>query len=967
MKRLLALFCLLTTAALSMSAQIAISYDMVQRNMNINVKLTLKDSKTSEPISWASVYLIPQGDTTITHFALSDEKGDVELDEVPTGKYELNAEIIGYKPHKKVYTFKNWREDLGIIKMEQDAEYLDAASVSAVGNPITVKQDTIEFNASSFKVGENAMLEDLLKKMPGMEVSEDGTVTVNGETVDKITVGGKTFFFNEPGAALKNLPAKLVDKVKVIDKDSEEAEFSGIATKEDKEKVMDIELKEEYTKGWFGNAKLGGGSTLPGKDADELTDDLKALYNGNAMATGYTEKDQFVFIGNAYNATEPGAEVIYYYSGFEDDQDAFTSMGGLISSAQAGINYNTERIPESETSASVTYKHTEKDAKTRSARTSFQAEGPDLQTDGTYDGKGADNTVSISLQLEDKEKKDRKFSYYLVPQASFSSKHVTTTRRSSTYGPEGELNSSSSSAAISSEKFSTSGYGGFGYKDFGKKRRSISLFARYGYSSTDAGKKEISEVVSAGSAVVKDLFYDTDNRSTNASGTISYVEPFGERWAVQTRFSGTYSGTDNRKDAYNTDGSENAYYSSLSDSRYLEGQGRLLLQWDNDTTSVQAGVQVNTTQNVIKAKSLGAETLTGKGEWLTNWSPFVNYSFEKEGHDLWAGYYGRSSQVSGSRITPTIDISNPVQIQAGNIYLKPSFSHDINLSYRMNNRETFSFLSLYIYGGITTRSVVDASWFDPDGIRYAVPVNSLKPQSYGSLYASFNQPLGKERRFTLALNGSATYTSSTGYQAASGLEGLDIQHFDYNDFMKEFWGDASGDRFYSGESGFGESRTNTFSWWAQTSLKFSVEKLDATVRAYFSNNRSRYSLDPTADMNTWRNNFSCNLLYTPGKEWEVKSDLSYIYYRGYTAGYGRPEWKWDMSVSKSIKSVTLSLKAADILNQTRNLRRTTSSEYSEDVYSNVMGRFFLFSVSFSFGKMNSKKNSNVENAMWNMM
>ena len=967
MKRLLALLCLLTTAALSVSAQVVVSYDMVQRNMNINVKLTLKDSKTSEPISWASVYLIPQGDTTITHFALSDEKGDVELDEVPTGKYELNAEIIGYKPHKKVYTFKNWREDLGIIKMEQDAEYLDAASVSAVGNPITVKQDTIEFNASSFKVGENAMLEDLLKKMPGMEVSEDGTVTVNGETVDKITVGGKTFFFNEPGAALKNLPAKLVDKVKVIDKDNEEAAFSGIATKEDKEKVMDIELKEEYTKGWFGNAKAGGGATIPGRNSNELTDDLKALYNGNAMATGYTEKDQLVFIGNAFNVTEPGSSVVYYYNGFNEEQDAFSSMGGLISSAQAGLNYNTERISRSETSASVNYKHTEKDAKTRSARTSYQAEGPDLQTDGTYDGKGSDNTVSISFQIEGKEDKNKKFNGYFRPQASFSSNHVTTSSTSRTYSPDSELNSSTSSAAISSQKFSTSGYGGFGFRDFGKKRRSISLFAQYSFSDTEAGKKELSEVISAGNIVVKDLFYDTDGRNLGLSGTLSYVEPFGDKWAVQTRFSGTYSGNSNMKDAYNADGSENAYYSSLSDSRYFDGQGRLLLQWDNDTTSEQAGVQVNTTQNVIKAKSLGVETLTGKGEWLANWAPFVNFSYVKDGHNLWTGYHGRSSQVSGSRITPTIDISNPVQIPAGNIYLKPSFSHDINLSYRMNNRETFSFLSLYMHGGMTTRSVVDASWFDADGIRYAVPVNSHKPQSYGSLYASSNQPLGKERRFTLAVNGSATYTSSTGYQAVSSIKGLDIQSFDYNDFMKEFWGDASGDRFYSGESGFGESRTNTLSWYAQASMKFSIDKLDATVRASFSNRLSRYSLDPTADMNTWRNYVSCDLLYTPGKDWEIKSDLSYIFYRGYTTGFGAPEWKWNMSVSKSIKSVTLSLKAADILNQTRNLNRTTSSEYMEDVYSNVMGRFVLFSVSFSFGKMNSKKNSNVENAMWNMM
>ena len=259
MKRIL-LTLSLVMSALSAGAQI-ISFDMINNNRNTNVKLTLKDAKTEEPISWASVYLIPDGDTTITHFALSDEVGDVLLKEVPVGKYELNAEMIGYNPHKKVYTIKaNWQGyDLGIIKLEENPEYIDAAQISAVGNPITVKQDTIEFNASSFKVAEHAMLEDLLKKMPGMEVSEDGTVTLNGEAIDKITVGGKTFFFNDPTAALRNLPAKIVDKIKVIDKTKDEVAGSGIVGKDDKEKVMDVELKEEYAKGWYGNAKVGGG------------------------------------------------------------------------------------------------------------------------------------------------------------------------------------------------------------------------------------------------------------------------------------------------------------------------------------------------------------------------------------------------------------------------------------------------------------------------------------------------------------------------------------------------------------------------------------------------------------------------------------------------------------------------------------------------------------------------------------
>ena len=138
-----------------------------------NVRLAIKDAKTAEPISWVSVYLVPIGDTTITHFALSDEKGNVLLKEVPVGRYEVNAEMIGYTPHKKEYGVQaHWEAyDLGIIRLEEKPEYIDAASISAVGNPIIVKKDTIEFNAAAFTVGENAMLEDLLKKMRNNFVS----------------------------------------------------------------------------------------------------------------------------------------------------------------------------------------------------------------------------------------------------------------------------------------------------------------------------------------------------------------------------------------------------------------------------------------------------------------------------------------------------------------------------------------------------------------------------------------------------------------------------------------------------------------------------------------------------------------------------------------------------------------------------------------------------------------------------
>ena len=224
----------------------------------VKVKAFVLDSKTAEPIPYASVYLIPKGDTTVTNFTISDANGKAVMDNVTPGQYELNAEHIGYFTFKKVFEISSapgWDLDLGTIGLEENMEQIDAASITVTGHPIMIQNDTIYYSASSYTVSENAMLEDLLKKMPGMTVGSDGSVSVNGEKVSRITVGGRTFFFDDPSVALKNMPAKIVERIKVSKQASKEEQMQGISTEIGKETVMDVEIKEEYRKGWFGNAR----------------------------------------------------------------------------------------------------------------------------------------------------------------------------------------------------------------------------------------------------------------------------------------------------------------------------------------------------------------------------------------------------------------------------------------------------------------------------------------------------------------------------------------------------------------------------------------------------------------------------------------------------------------------------------------------------------------------------------------
>ncbi|MBQ0127930.1 MAG: outer membrane beta-barrel protein [Bacteroidales bacterium] len=965
MKRLAISFVSLLMPLLS-GAQMYVDFDMLSKNSNTHLRMVLQDSKTKEPISYATVYLIPQGDTTITNFALSDEKGRVDMDEIISGKYEVNAEMIGYKPYVKVHDLSGWNNDLGAIDMEEDPEYIDAATITALANPVTIKRDTIEYNAAAFRVGENAMLEDLLKKMPGMEVSDDGTVKVNGEAVDKITVGGKTFFFNDPAMAVKNLPAKVVDKIKVIDKDKNDAEFTGVSTKSDREKVMDVQLREEYQKGWFGNARLRGGSTLGKAPDNELLEDASALFNGNAMAAWYNETDQVTLLAKGENAANPGGSSAVF-AVFDGDTDELAMKQGRVTNGQAGANYNTERIKGFEASSNVAYTYTKKDAREKSSRTSFQPDGSEIGTDGRYDGLGTDNKVSLALEL--KKNDNSKFLFELSPTISFTSRDRSTNNTSVTSGKGGEMNSSNSATLSHSNIMKTGTYFNAGVKDLGRKGRSVTAMGYYELKNTAGTSSENSETVFSSVIDRRYLDYDNDEKYLELGGNLTYAEPLSEKWTLQARIQADYENLNNTRLAFNgVDGSANDYYTSWTKNRDITFSERLYAQYKKDDDfSVLFGASVFEERNVTNSRATGIETTVGENEWLLNWAPYAQLNWRKDYTRLFLSYSGYSSTPSGKSIIPVLDISNPVFVSTGNIYLKPSFRQSLGFDVSGSEPKKAFFYQLGTGGSATSNATVYASWFDGDGVRYSIPVNARKPSTSVHAYGSIGVSFGKENRFSFAINPYVSIGSDVNYQAKGTLPGFDKDHFDYNDMMSRFWGNPSGDIFYSGRSGFSESRTTSIRWAAYPSITYRLERFNASFGTTVENNISRYSLNPDANMNTWNMALRGNILYETKNGFEFGTDASYTTYKGYTNGYGKPALIWNAKVSKTVKSLVFSLGCADILNQNRSLQRTSSAEYYQDTYTNVLGRYFLLGISFNFGKMNAKNNGKVQNAMYGMI
>ena len=946
-------------------AQVYIDINQLQQYQNVRLRLRLADAKSEEPISYASVYLIPKGDTVITQFALTDEKGAVEIREIKPGKYTVNAEMIGYKPYAKEHELKGWDVNLGMIRLEEDPEYIDAATITAIGNPITIKKDTIEYNANAFRVGENAMLGELLKKMPGMEVDEDGSVKVNGEKVDKLTVGGKTFFFKDPSMAVKNLPAKIVNKIKVIDKDKPQAAFTGVSNgKEDKERVMDLELKEEYQKGWFGNAKLAGGMTLPPQDAHELVERRKFVFNGNGLLSGYNERDQVVFLGSGMNAADPGSSGIIFWNG--GSSDAFDTKSGLTTSAQVGANYNTERIPDYNTSVSANYKHNFKDAREKSARTAFQDDGNHLLTDGRFNGTGSSDELSLNFEFENKEDSKAKVPFYVYPALSISRKDRNYTEGSVTTAGGTQLNQTESRTGSQSRTLTTGVNFWSGVRDLGKEKRRISFGGDFSYTGDRGDSQEFRETTGGGSLLEqRDLLYAVQGDALGFGGNISYTEPFGEYWNLQARVNGRFSRNENGKAASDrATGLANDYYSSSTFNKSVNWSERLLVQYNKDPLRVTGGLQIEQNSQETRSRSLGKDNYA-PGEWRVNLAPYLNFRYTKDTFNAFAYMGGQTETPSNRELLATIDISDPMQIRAGNAWLRPSFTQYAAIGFNYSNPRSFSFLNLNIGYSLISNQTVNATWFDSAGIRYAIPVNAKTPAFGLQSYLNYSHPLDREKRLTFSIDGSFSFTQSTSYQPLTRMDGIiTASSFDYQAMMAGFWGDASGDRFYSGASGFRESRTRSINWSASPRLSYRLDAFTANAGYSVFNNRSRYSLDATANTDVWHHTFTADVLYRSEKGLEISTGGNYTFYRGYSYGYGTPQFIWNAGISQTIKQFTISLKVSDLLGKGNNLRRQTTDEYVLDTYSNILGRYFLLGVSFNFGKMNAKNNRAVQDAMW---
>jgi hypothetical protein len=508
----------------------------------------------------------------------------------------------------------------------------------------------------------------------------------------------------------------------------------------------------------------------------------------------------------------------------------------------------------------------------------------------------------------------------------------------------------------------------FTFRDlWGKDRRSIRISSDVGYGVNDGTSEEMSVLTTSVGADTRSMRYVSDGNSKYISGSLRYTEPLGEKWTLSASAYAVAGSQGNVRDAFDAAG-RNDYYSSESRTDYVTQRYDLTVQYNFSQQSyVTLGSRVYGSLNETYSKSYGIEAISGKDEWYWYAVPTLRFIYSKDIDWLSLSASGQSYRPSQSRMMPVLNVANPSRLSVGNVYLKPSSQMYFNADWSRNDVKRFSHLMMYFYGYITVNPYVNATWYDQDGILYSVPVNSRKPSLTGTMVANYTTPLDSKKLWSLTLSGAAALSSSVSYQARTALPGLDKDTFDYDGFMAGFWGDSEGNRFYGGQSGFAESSTRVFSPSGNISIRYNQEHYSFSLAASTSGHISRYSLDPSTNMNTLDTRLGASGSYTTKHAFEFDTDLSYVFYRGYAEGYGQPEWQWNAEVSKNIGAFNLSVKVHDILNQTRNLTHTVTDNYVEDSYRLIMGRYILFGVKWNFGKMNAAHSQRAQRAAQSMV
>ena len=883
----------------------------------------LLDKETDGPIEMATIQLLSAKDSSLINGAVSDYAGRYSFSKVDKGNYLILYKYLGYKEVFMEVEVEDKSKLLKNVYLEEESTNLDEVEITGMAAQMIIKGDTTEYNAAAFKMQENAVVEDLFKRLPGFMIDSNGNITVNGENIGRIRIDGKKFFDGDMEMITKNFTADMVDKIQVFDELSEMAQLTGIED-ENTQRIINITLKPDRRKGVFGHVAGGLGADFDqGLNYDEnfFKDDFR--YDANSMINLFKEDFRASFTAGANNINSSR-------SGRGRGSRGFSGGSGITSMQNLGLNINAEPRDKMEIGGSTSYNHTSNYGKTESFRESWLK---DVTNTNNSTSTSHSESNNAHLGFEMRWQIDSLSTLIIQPSASYGLSSSVSEREFDYYTNGDSTSWGDSKNNNLSNNLNTSLNLLFSHRSGQKKGRVLTFNLNGSLGENEGQGYNQSNKYTPDSAILLDQKSINTSDSYSLRLRASLVEPL---WDLQNflefNASVNYSKRNSIRNQYDKD--ESGDYSLFNDeySNEFWNTGfseNLAINYNyrDEKLNIVAGVTAAPSQSY-------SYTLYGDGEVrdienkVFNYSPNLSIRYNIGGERrnyIRVQYRGRSSEPSVSQMQPVKNNTNLMRETVGNPLLLPAFSHSLSINYSKSNPETLSSFSTSVSSSMDKDALVSNSIYDASGKEYSQTVNVDRAPFGLNGSVMYNRPIIKNR-LHFQTSTSAGLNQRIGYSSRN----VSDEDIDVDNLML-------GDR----------SVTNTYNASENLSLTFTHDIVEAGFRGRFNYSRSQNNLNPERIQNTinWSatGNVSLHLPY----DINIDNDLSFSARQGY-ANFDQNELLWNATIDKAIfkKKFTLQLRINDILRQRQNISQSIGDNSVSYNKSDMLTAYYIITLSY---------------------
>ncbi len=891
-------------------------------------------------------------DSTLIQGAQTAYDGIFILNNIPAGKYKLIISSVGFAEHTQEIQMPNKHLDLPTIHLHEQVQHLAEVSVQGHAAEMTVKGDTIEYNTAAYQVSETATVEELLKKMNGVEVDKEGKVTINGEEIKSVRIDGKKFFGDDVQTATKNIPAEMIEKIQVIDEKSEMAKLTGFED-DDTERIINLSLKKNRKQGVFGNYSGALGMDLVGDNGNWFDYDQQFLsndfrYGANIFTNLLLGESQTTIIAGANNTNEIRSGRGRGNWGGEN--------AGITASENIGVNTNidlTNRITKRDNTTSLllggdaTFNHAQNDTRTRTNKESYTDKYTYINNDST---SKLSHSWNAQMRLELEYQIDTLNKLILRPTIGYTnnegnSYNIYTFDRDTvidTLNHVVRINDGYQQQFSLSENINAGLRAIYNHK-FLRPGRSLTMQANINFTNTKGNTQTYSYDQLQQIATVDQRTLSGNNTYSYSLRT-SYVEPiYKNNHLLEMVLSLSGNNRISEKNQYTKDSItgdysvyDSIYSNNLLNSLYSE-QLELNYRWVQEKFDLMVGARAiaqQTHSRTYYGNTLARDTLYNN--W--NFSPNLNFRYRFERKKFARIIYrGTTQQPSITQMEPVRNNSDALNETVGNLGLQPAYRHNIFMMYSSFNQEKFSSFMTGLRATITEDALTNNTIYDQTGKRYMQTVNAdIIPWNIGWDMMS-NTPFAN-KMFQLHTRTAINYNERVAYilreQDAAQIE----QMID------------------AGTMPLGKaSHTGNLRVSSDIGLRFTHKIVDIGIKNTNIYSLTRNSLNDQSKSSVGDWIITGDVTFHLPKQWNISTDIGFTGRYGYTGIDDPNEIMWNASIDKTWNNATLTLKVYDLLHDKKNIVQTIGEDYVSYKRFNTLPTYAMLTFTYKLNRMGGLK------------